>query len=77
MCIRDRDHAELAEDRLSGEGCGYMADYTEGWQDEDVDFRMAEESEEVLEEQRVTTVGAVVEGGAEVTVSEEHGDTTG
>ena len=71
------DHAELTEDRLSGEGGSDMADDSEGWQDEDVDFRVAEESEEVLEEQRVATVGAIVEGGAEVPISEEHSNATG
>ena len=77
----DRDHgvghAEIAEDRLAREGRDDLADDAEGRQNHDVDFGMAEEPEQVLEEDRVAAALGHKERGAEVAVGEQHGDGTG
>ena len=53
----DRDHrvghAEIAEHRLAREGRDDLADHAEARKDQDVDLRMAEEPEQVLEQDRV------------------------
>ncbi len=50
-------HAEIAEHRLLGEGRDDLADDAEAGNDEDVHFRMAEEPEQVLPEQRIAAMG--------------------
>ena len=50
-------HAEIAEDRLAREGRDDLADDAEARQDEDVDFGMAEEPEQVLEQDRIAAAG--------------------
>jgi hypothetical protein len=55
-------HAEIAEDRLCGEGRDDVADDAEGRQDHDVDFGVAEEPEQVLEQHRIAAAGRVEEG---------------
>ena len=53
----DRDHrvghAEIAEHRPLGEGRDDVADHAEARQDQDVDFGMAEEPEQMLVEDRI------------------------
>ncbi len=68
------DHAEIAEDRLAGEGGNHRRDDPEGGQRHDVNFRVAEEPEQVLEQQRVAAALRIEEGGAEVAVDQQHGD---
>jgi hypothetical protein len=74
----DRDHgvghAEIAEDRLLREGRDDVADDAEARQDQDVDFGVAEEPEQMLEQDRVAAAGRIEEGGAEVAVGQQHGD---
>ena len=69
-------HAEITEDRLLGEGGDDVADDAEARQNQDVDFRMAEEPEQMLEQDRVTTGCGFKERGAEVAVGQQHGDAT-
>ena len=53
-----------------------MTDDTEGRENKDVNLRVTKEPEEVLEEHRVTATVSIEEDSAEVTVSEQHSDTT-
>src|SRR5205085_2151889 len=46
-------HAEIAEDRLAREGRDDLARHAEARKDQDVDFRMAEEPEQMLEQDRI------------------------
>ena len=58
----DRDHrighAEIAEHRLAGEGRDDLADHAEARKDQDVDLRVAEEPEQVLEQDRIAAAVA-------------------
>ena len=67
-------HAEIAEHRLAAEGGDDLAHNAEARQDQDVDFRMSEEPEQVLEQDRIAAVVGIEEGGAEITVGEQHRD---
>ena len=51
-----------------------MADDAEARQDHDVNFRMAEEPEQVLEQQRIAAGFRLEERAAEITVDQQHGD---
>ena len=77
----DRDHrighAEIAEHRLLGEGRDDLADHAEAGQDQDVDFGMAEEPEQMLEQHRIAAAVGGEERGAEIAVGEQHGDGAG
>ena len=53
-----------------------MADNTKCGQDHDVNFGVAEEPEDVLEQQWITAACHVKESCAKITVSEKHGDCT-
>ncbi|MNT01227.1 hypothetical protein D3C72_1356840 [compost metagenome] len=68
-------HGEVAEDRLARESGNDVADDAEARQDQDVDFRVTEEPEQVLEQDRVAAAFRREEGRAEVAVRQEHGDT--
>ena len=70
-------HAQIAEDRLFREGRDDVADNAKGRQDHDVHLWMAKEPEEVQEQDRVAAAFRNEEGGAEVTVCQQHGDRTG
>ena len=70
-------HAQVPEDRLPGEGGDHLADDAEGRNDDDVDFRMAEEPEQMLPEDRIAAARHVEERGAEITVGEQHGQRPG
>ena len=54
-------HAEIAEDWFLREGRHNVRDNTESWQNHDVNFRMAEEPEQMLEHLWVTTTGWIKE----------------
>ena len=77
----DRDHgvghAEIAEDRLAAERRDHVADDPEARQDHDVDFWVAEEPEQVLEQHRIAAAGRIEERGAEIAVADQHGDRAG
>lgn len=47
-----------------------MGDDSESWQDEDIDFWVSEESEEMLVQHGVSSSCRVEEGGVEITVRE-------
>ena len=70
-------HAEIAEDRLLREGRDDVADDAEAGQYQDVHLGMAEEPEQVLEQQRVAAPRRIEEGGAEVAVRQKHSDRAG
>jgi hypothetical protein len=70
-------HAEIAEHRFARERRHDLTDHAEAGQDENVDFRMAEEPEQMLEQQRIAAALRIEEGGAEVAVGEQHGDGAG
>src|SRR5690606_23057143 len=61
-------HAEIAEDRLLREGRRHMAYDAEARQDHDVDFRVAEEPEQMLVENRVAAELRREEGRAEIAI---------
>ena len=63
-------HAEIAEDRLFREGGDDLADDAEGRQDHDIDFRVAEEPEQMLVQQRIAATRRREEGRAEIAVGE-------
>jgi len=71
------DHRQIAEDRLFREGRDDLADDAKGRQDDDVHFRVAKEPQDVLIKDRIAATGRIKEGGAEVAVSQQHGDGTG
>ena len=51
-----------------------MADDAEARQDEDVDFRVPEEPEQMLEQDRIAAARRIEEGRAEIAVGKQHGD---
>ena len=63
-------HAEISEDGLAGEGRHDLTDHAERRQDEDVDLGMAEEPEQMLEQDGIAALRGVKKGGAEVAVGE-------
>ena len=77
----DRDHgvghAEIAENGLLREGRNDVADNAEARQNHDVHFRVTEEPEEVLVEDRVATIRWIEERGAEVAIGQKHRDRAG
>ena len=70
-------HAEIAEDRLLREGRDDMADDAKARQNHDVHFRVTEEPEEMLIEDRITAIGRIKEGRAEITIGQQHRDRAG
>src|SRR5258708_40320622 len=62
----------VAEDRLAREDRQHLLNHAEGRQDEDVDFGMAEEPEEVLPEQWVAAGGGLREGRAPGSIEEKQ-----
>ena len=51
-----------------------MADNPEGRQNHDIDFRVTEEPEQVLEQDRVATALRLEEIRTEITVGQQHGN---
>ena len=51
-----------------------MADHAETRKDQNVNFRMTEEPEQMLVQQRIATTLRIEERGAEVTVGQQHRD---
>src|SRR3546814_5189685 len=68
VCSSDLEH------RLARERADHVADDAEGREDHDVDLRMAEEPEQVEEQDRVAAAGRIEERRAEVAVGQQHGD---
>ena len=67
------DHRLVAEDRATCAGGQHFGHDAEGWDDDDVDFGVSEEPEQVLEEDRVSTKG--VEGRSNGVIKEQEGHT--
>jgi len=67
------DHGLVAEDRLAREGGQNFRGQTHRGKDHDVNFGVAEEPEEVLPEEGLSTAGGREEAGAQIKVSEKHG----
>ena len=59
------DHRQITEHRLAGERGEHVADDTEAGQDNDVDFRVAKEPQDVLIEDRIAAAFGLEERGAE------------
>ena len=51
-----------------------MADNAKARQDHDVNFRVTEEPEQMLEQDRIAAASGIEEGRTEVTVRQQHGD---
>ena len=51
-----------------------MADHAEARKDQDVNFGMAEEPEQMLEQDRIAAAGRVEEARAEMAVGQQHRD---
>jgi hypothetical protein len=51
-----------------------LADHAEARQDQDVDLRMTEEPQQMLEQERIAAAMRIEEGGAEIAIGEQHGD---
>ena len=71
------DHADITEDRLLRERRDDLADHAEPRNDEDINLGMAEEPEQVLEQDRVAAAGRLEERGVEITVGQQHGQRAG
>ena len=54
-----------------------MADDAEARHDDDVDFRVSEEPQDMLVEHRIAAAGGIEKRGAEVAVGQKHGDRAG
>ena len=54
-----------------------MADNAKSWQNHNVNFGMTEEPKQMQEQHRVTAAFWNEEGCAEITVGQQHGDSTG
>ena len=70
-------HAEIAEDRLLRECRDDVADHTEARQNQNIDFRMAEEPEQVLEQEWIAAARTIKENRAEIAVRQQHRYRTG
>jgi len=53
-----------------------MTNNPEGWQDQDIDFWMTKESEEMLVQNRVTTPSRVEKRCIKVSVCQQHRDSS-
>ena len=67
-------HAEIAEDGLARERRDDLAGDAEARQDQDIDLGVAEEPEQMLEQDRIAAALGIEERGAEVAVGQQHGD---
>src|SRR5688572_14674913 len=70
-------HAEIAEHRLFRERGHNLADHSEAGENQNVDFRMAEEPEQMLEENRIAAGLGNKKAGAKIAVGQKHGDGSG
>ena len=71
-CNHGIGHAEIAKHWLAAEGCYDLADDAETWQNHDVHFRVTEEPEQMLIQDRVTASRRIKECAAKVTVDQKH-----
>ena len=78
---RDRrcriDHRAVAKQRLARKGGNDLRNDAEGRQNQNVDFRVTEEPEDMLEHHRIATAGGVKERRIKETVRQQHGHRTG
>ena len=70
------NHRVITKQRLARKGRDDRRDNTKGWQNQDVDLRVPEEPENMLEHDRVTTASRTEKTGTKVTISQQHGDGT-
>ncbi len=70
-------HTQITENRLFRESRNNLGDHAKARQDKNVNFRMREEPEQMLVHNRITTACRVEESGSEITVCQQHGDSTG
>lgn len=69
------DYTHIAERLLFAGIVGHnVGNHAEAGEDENVDFGVPKESEEVLVKDGVSSTGRVKEGGVEVSIRKEHGD---
>ncbi|OIQ71951.1 hypothetical protein GALL_464280 [mine drainage metagenome] len=73
-CHHRVNHRQVAEDRFFREGRDDVADDAEAGNDDDVDLWVTKEPQDVLIQHRIAATSGVEEGGAEVTVGDQHGD---
>ena len=71
------DHRQVAEYRLLGERGDHVGNNSETGNNDDVDFRMAEEPEQVLIKNWVSASGWIEKGRAEIPVRQQHRDRPG
>jgi hypothetical protein len=64
----------LTEDRFTRESLNSVANDTEGRKNKNVNFRVTEESEQVLVQDRVSATIRVKEDGFEVSIHKKHGN---
>jgi hypothetical protein len=67
-------HAEVTEHRFATERRDDLADHSEAWKDQDVNFGMPEEPEQMLVQNRVATIIAGEERRSEVAIGQQHRD---
>ena len=70
-------HHGHSEHRLAAERRHHLADDPEAGEDHDIDFRVAEEPEQVLVEHGVAASAGIEEGRVEIAVGEQHRDRAG
>jgi hypothetical protein len=68
------NHSQIAEYRLAREGRDHLANDAKGRKDHHVDFRMTEEPEQVLKQQRIAATALVEKRRAKVTIRQQHRD---
>lgn len=72
------NHSHVAERLFFAGVIGYdVGNHAEAWENQNIDFGVAEESEQVLIKNGVTSSSRVKEGGVKVSVCEEHCNTGG
>jgi hypothetical protein len=70
-----QDDDRIENDRAAREGRDDLADEAGRRQEDDVDFGVAEEPEQVLPQQRVAALRRIVEMGADQPVGQQEGST--
>ena len=71
------DHPEVPEDRFAAERRHDLADDPEVGQNHDVDFRVSEEPEQVLKQNRISAALGGKKRRLEIAIREKHGNGAG
>jgi hypothetical protein len=53
-----------------------MSNGSKGWNYKDINFRMSKKSKQMLVENRVSSSSRVIKGRREITVGQEHGNSS-